>query len=1221
MLARPGFFIDTLPTAMLRALLASVLTLATATAQDRPNIIFFFVDDLGYGDIGCFWQDQRTNPKKFDTPALDAMAAEGAKLTHHYIPAPVCAPSRGSLLQGRHQGHCDIRDSQFDKPLPPNHNIASTLKAAGYRTIHIGKDGLAGGESSTNLTGTGSQNLASHPLDRGFDRFFGYLFHVDGHEHFPRNGTTDKSAFIYDDYRQITDASADLYTTDAWTAAAKKEIIDEATDGDDQPFFLYLAYDTPHFKMQRPAVAYPPLDNDGDPLTGGIQWTTATDGTGKVRYASTADGSGVVDAFTHPDIPAGWSNSEKQHVGMIRRIDESIADILRTLQDLGIDDNTLCVFTTDNGPHNEGNNPRTFESYANLEGVKRDMWEGGIRAPAIVRWPGKIAGATNNPANIHEISYPIALWDWMPTFCDLAGVTAPAYCDGVSIAPTLTGTGTQRDKGYLYFEFQASGNTPDWPEFPNHRNAPKGQMQCLRIGNHMGIRTAIATGNENFQIYDVTTDPGQANNLAATLPALQTEMKYLALAARRPGAGVSRPYDTLPLPPRGPATTAPGVKWGTFTDPAATWDWVPEFRDLTPHASGTSTTPDLAVRPADEHFGIAFTGYLQVPTAGAYTFHLISDTGAQLWLHDGHVIDDDFNHSGNASSTPVQLAAGLHPYRLYYRHRTGTRNLAFEWTGPGIPRQPVPASALRIEAPVSPTANDDNATTQLDQSILIDVLANDADDGLPSPLSIQSLTTPDHGSAIIESGQIRYTPPTGFLGTATFSYTITDGESTDSAIVTITVSDDPYSPPQAKPDLAYARPGAALFIPVLLNDLDDGLPAALSIASVTAPATGSAVIQGTGILFTAPSNFTGHTAFSYTLTDGGPTTSSTTVTVVASPADEWWLPLDEAAGNIVTDATGKATTIANPPAARWTPGRFGSALNFSGSAGEHLNLTGFTGITGTAARTVSAWIKTTGTGQYPIIAWGPNSSGAKWTFLTQNGRLRIEVTGGFREGSTLINDGQWHHVAATFANDGTPDVLDVQLYIDGVPETSFATQGARTLATTASIDVRVGSDVQDRFFLGTLDEARIFPRALSPAEILSLATATSASTDSSLWHYRFFADAAPDSTDWNRDDDKDGFSRFLEYALGGSPHVADLSIAPFLERSGNTYDFIFNRRRSGLSPASYTAESSTNLESPSWLPLGSPAVTPHPDLPDYDRLRVPVPPSDPRRFVRLRVDF
>ena len=772
---------------------------ATAFAQSRPNIIFFFVDDLGYGDLGCFWQDQRSSTKKFDTPALDAMAAQGAKLTHHYISASVCAPSRASLLTGRHQGHCEVRDSQFDKALPNNHGVASTLKSAGYRTIHIGKNGLAGTEGSVNLTGTGSQNLAAHPLDRGFDRFFGYLFHSDGHEHFPANGTSDKTAHIYDDYRQVKDASIDLYTTDAWTAAAKKEIINEATDGDDQPFFLYLAYDTPHFKMQRPAVAYPPLDTDGNPLTGGIQWTTATDGTGKVRYASTADGTGEVDGFTHPDIPAGWAISEKQHVGMIRRIDESVADILRTLQDLGIDNNTLCIFSSDNGPHNEGNNPRTFQSYADMEGIKRDMWEAGIRVPTIVRWPGNIVGATGNENNIHEIAYPSAIWDWMPTFCAMAGVPAPAWCDGVSLLPTLTGTGTQRDKGYLYFEFQNGGTTPDWPEFPNHRNEVKGQMQCLRIGNHMGVRTGISTGNEAFKIYDVTTDPGQAINLAGSLPALQTQMQYLALAARRPGAGVSRPYDGLALPSVSPTPVTPGVEWKSYTDAGPSWQWVPEFRDLTATANGTTAVPNVAVRPADDHFGLLFTGYIQIPAAGNYTFFLNSDTGADFFLHDGHLIADDFGHSGSVTSTAVNLSAGLHPYRLYYRHAAGTRTLSLEWSGPGIARQAVPSSAFFVEgAPVPgpPTANDDNASTTYETSMLIDVLANDSDDGSPSPLSIQSVGTPDFGTAAIESGQVRYTPSAGFSGTATFSYTITDGADTDTALVSVTVG-GPDLPPSS----------------------------------------------------------------------------------------------------------------------------------------------------------------------------------------------------------------------------------------------------------------------------------------------------------------------------------------------------------------------------------------------------------------------------------------
>ena len=760
-------------------------------AQSRPNIIFFFVDDLGYGDLGCFWQDGRSASKKFDTPALDSMAAEGAMLTHHYVAASVCAPSRASLLQGRHQGHCDVRRNipDTDQALPDNHTIASVLKAAGYRTIHIGKNGLAGGADSTNLSGTGSQNLDAHPLDRGFDRFFGYLFHDDAHEHYPANGTTDKEAHIYDDYRQVTDASLDLYSTDAWTAAAKKEIIDEATDGDDQPFFLYLAYDTPHFRMQRPAVAYPALSTNGVATTGGIQWTTDTDGSGNVRYASTADGTGAPDAYTHPDVPAGWTDLEKQHVGMIRRIDNSVADILQTLKDLEIDGDTLCIFSSDNGPHNEkGNDPRSFESFANLEGIKRDMWEGGIRLPTIVRWPDNIAGATSDSNNIHKISAPSATWDWMPTFCEMADVPAPAWCDGVSILPTLTGTGTQREKGYLYFEYYSSGSTRDWTEFPNHGGETKREMQGLRIGDHMGVRTGISSGSEPFQIYDVTTDPGQATNLAVSLPDLQAEMQYLALTARRPGTDVTRTYDSLALPSVSPGPAGPGVDWMSYTDPGATWQWVPEFRDLTATSSGTSPDVNLAVRPTDDDFGLQFSGYIEVPTAGNYTFYLDSDTGAQFFLHDGHLIDEDYNHSGSATSPAVKLAAGLHPFRLYYRHATGTRDLSIEWSGPGISRETVPTTALFTTGPLELTAVDDSAVTLTNQAVLVDVLANDYDDGLPAAITIASVGTPDFGTAVIDTGKILFTPPVGFEATATFTYTITDGDGTDTASVTVEVS-------------------------------------------------------------------------------------------------------------------------------------------------------------------------------------------------------------------------------------------------------------------------------------------------------------------------------------------------------------------------------------------------------------------------------------------------
>ena len=350
-----------------------------------------------------------------------------------------------------------------------------------------------------------------------------------------------------DGFNHITNQSLDLYSTDAWTAAAKKFVIDAARAGD-KPFFVYLAYDTPHFNMQRPAIAYPALDDDGDPTTGGIQWTLDKDAAGDVRYASTADGTGVMDAYTEPDVPDSFADSEKQHVGMIRRIDRAVGDIVHTLKDLGVDDDTLIVFSSDNGPHFEGNDPRTFESFANMEGIKRDMWEAGIRVPTIARWPRRITRATKDENAIFELPYPSGQWDWLPTFAELAGVPAPSWTDGVSLVPALTGGAGQRDKGYLYFEYWITGSTPMFDEFPNHGGAAHDQMQAVRVGDYMGVRTEIASADDDFLIYDVVSDTHQANNLAPSMPALQALMKTLAISGRRPSVGAERPYDAAVVP-------------------------------------------------------------------------------------------------------------------------------------------------------------------------------------------------------------------------------------------------------------------------------------------------------------------------------------------------------------------------------------------------------------------------------------------------------------------------------------------------------------------------------------------------------------------------------------------------------------------------------------------------------------------------------------------------
>lgn len=1104
---------------------------------DRPNIIFFFVDDLGYGDLGCFWQDSLTGGQKFDTPGIDMMAAEGAKMTHHYISAPVCAPSRASLLQGRHQGHADVRDSQFDRALVDNHSLADTMRRAGYHTIHVGKNGVAGGENSVNLAGNGSQNLAAHPLDRGFDDFFGYLFHGDGHEHFPRNGASDKTAHIYDGYRQVKDASVDLYTTDAWTAYAKKSIIDEVNDGDGQPFFMYVAYETPHFKMQRPSVAYPV----GRGFSGGIHWTTDTDAAGNVRYASTADGTGAIDGFNHPESSTSWPTAQQQHVGMIRRIDNSIADIIQLLKDMDIDDNTLCVFTSDNGPHNEGNNPRFFQSYANLEGIKRDMLEGGIRVPTVVRWPRNIAGTTNDENNIHEIGYPSSIWDWMPTFADLAEVPAPSWCDGVSLVPTLTGTGTQRDKGYLYFEFNTTGNTQSWTQFPNHRGDPKGQMQCVRIGDHMGIRTAITSADNEFKIYDAVNDPGQAIDLATSLPDLQMKMKEIAIQARRPGT-VSRPYDSTDVPSVTTATE-PGIE---VTSYEGIWSYVPEFRDLTAASTAMVANFDLTARSREEHVGLLFEGLIQVPTTGAYTFFLDSDSGANLYIHDAHVIDDDYAHTGAEKSASINLEAGAHPIRIHYRHSVGVNHeLDVSWSGPGITKAVIPDSALAHAVPPAPepVGVDDTASTS-GGAVDIVVLENDLDDGVSGPLEILTVENPKNGSASIVGDVVRYTPDAQFYGTDRFSYTLTDGAFSASAEITVS------------------------------------------------------------------SNYVGA---------------------------DLWIPLNECEGDQIFEAgggiLGTATGFADVDSARVT-GVHGNALSFDGVNGA-VSLSGVPAAnlpSGSSPRTIMAWVKTEPAQENAtILGYGANVNGQRFSFRTNasagnptNHRLRLEVQGGAIVGSTNLNDGQWHHVAAVcgdFNDDDTINVDETKLYVDGVAD-RISTVSSRAMNTAAGTTAVLGGSNHSATysFAGEIDELRIFPEALSAAEVQALASATRQSAEA--WHRENFG---PVAISWNEDLDGDGLTRLAEYAFGTDPYVlnsGEVIEASFDSQTGQL-EAVFPRRIGMANDLIYTAQLSEDLLDWESLTVSEDSVATHvvSCLEGVTFYVDELASSAPGQFIRMKVDF
>ncbi len=677
---------------------------AWGAAPRRPNIIFILVDDLGYGDVGVFAQNARraTGDRALPfhvTPNLDRMAAEGARFTHHYVGAPVCISSRVSLLQGVTQGHAKVRDNQFDKAIEENHTLATVLRQGGYATAAIGKWGMQGANDAA------PPNWPAHPLNRGFDYYYGYIRHVDGHEHYPKEmlyfqqKAKDRGPIVV--WENRTDATAPLdkcYTTDLWTARAKKWISERHAAEPATPFFLYLAYDTPHAVLELPTQPYP----DGGGADGGMQWL------GVPGHAiSTA--SGQPDSWTHPDYagatydddrnPAtpgkAWPDVYRRYATSVRRIDDGIGDILHLLKDLRIDENTLVVFASDNGPAIESYlpedySPEFFGSFGPFDGIKRDCWEGGVRTPAIVRWPG---GIKPN----REITTPSGMWDWLPTFAALAGLPVPARADGISLVPELVGKGRSAPRDALYFEYAVNGRTPGFPIFePGHRNRQRGQMQAVRVGDLMGVRYDIKSHADDFEIYNVVNDPKEAHNLAND-PAFtewQRRFKALALQSRRPEPSAPRPYDGVPVPAvAAPAGLRPGV---TFTSFQGAFPWVPAFTTMRPHGQGESPVISLdGVRSAGIT-GFLFTGYLQVPEDGDYTFSMAIDTGAVLRLHDATVIDADFGYpSGSTRSGTIRLQAGLHPLRLAYRTRDGAQpNLDLQWSGPGFAAQSIPASAL-----------------------------------------------------------------------------------------------------------------------------------------------------------------------------------------------------------------------------------------------------------------------------------------------------------------------------------------------------------------------------------------------------------------------------------------------------------------------------------------------------------------------------------------------
>lgn len=678
-----------------------ILTAGSLAAAQPPNILFILTDDLGWGDLGVFFQNNRKaahlSSQPFElTPHLDKLANQGVQLRDHYCAAPVCAPSRASILLGVSQGHANVRDNQFDKALEHNHTLATVLARAGYATVAVGKWGLQGNGGPN----PSPDSWPAFPTKRGFDSFFGYVRHVDGHEHYPKEAlysSDHKPKEVWDGARNRTPELDKCYTADLWTAWAKQWLVQHQRTNSAQPFFMYLAYDTPHAVQELPTQPYP----GGGGLHGGIQWLGVPG-----HMITTA--SGAVDSWMHPDYANAtydddqdsatpnvpWPDVYKRYATAVRRLDDAVGDLLQLLRDLHIDRQTLIVFTSDNGPSIESYIPHEplradfFDSFGPFDGIKRDCWEGGERVPTLARWPGHIPQG-------RVVTQPSISYDWLRTFAEVAGVPAPARADGISLLSDLTGRGQAAGGNYVYVEYFEQGRTPDYSVFAaSHRNRKRGQMQLVRTGSYAGVRYNIQAAADPFEIYDVSVDPKETNNLAPSNPTLEQQMQALVLQARRPNSSAPRPYDLELVPAEVASATSEGLEWQAFEGP---FPWVPDFELLSSVARGVAAVPDLAKLTHKDNIGLFFKGYIEAPRDGDYTFYLRADTGAVLRIHDARVIDADFGYpAGEERSGSVRLQAGLHPFRLYYAHGLkGIPDLSVAWSGPQIPKGPIPSTLFR----------------------------------------------------------------------------------------------------------------------------------------------------------------------------------------------------------------------------------------------------------------------------------------------------------------------------------------------------------------------------------------------------------------------------------------------------------------------------------------------------------------------------------------------
>lgn len=419
------------------------------SVRTKPNIIFIMADDLGYGDLGSYGQTV------IQTPNLDQMAIEGLRFTHCYAGSTVCAPSRSVLMTGKHTGHTTVRGN-FGK-----YGVVGL--AGGEGRVPLNKEDVTVAEIlkeagyTTGITGKwglGEPNTSGHPNDQGFDEWFGYLNQRRAHSYYPD--------FLWKNKEKVElpgnqNGKRETYTHDLITEFA----LDFINRNQDDPFFIYLPYTVPHSRYEIPDTA--PYSNQP------------------------------------------WTDDEKVHAAMITRMDRDIGSLFQSLKNLNLDENTIVFFCSDNGAAErwEGR----FDSSGSLQGRKRDMYEGGIRTPMIVRWPGKVeAGQTSDAAWYFA--------DVLPTLANLGDAKAPAGIDGMSVLPTILGDKQDLSNRVLYWEF-----------FEN------GFQQAVRQGDWKAIRLALG---KPLELYDLSKDESESNNIAESHPEIIAQMEAILKTARTP---------------------------------------------------------------------------------------------------------------------------------------------------------------------------------------------------------------------------------------------------------------------------------------------------------------------------------------------------------------------------------------------------------------------------------------------------------------------------------------------------------------------------------------------------------------------------------------------------------------------------------------------------------------------------------------------------------------